>query len=315
MTIPEKIAIEAAEWYFRLQEPTATQVEQRNCQSWRDADPAHELAWQRAVEVSQKFIGMPSSLAYATLKSSAQINRRHAIKTLAVLLTAGSLGWQGWQSEPARLYRADYATHTGEQRKVVLSDGTEIYLNTSSGINTRFDDKQRQIVLEAGEIMIQTSKSDALSRPFLVVTAFGQLKPLGTRFIVKQNDEGILLSVIEGSVEITTKQGNRRVVNAAQQTSFNEHKIEQTNAIDTNLESWTRGILLAREMRLADFVSELNRYRSGRLRCAPEVADLKISGAFQLNNVSAVIESLPSMLPVKVRYLTRYWVMLDAADA
>ncbi|MDP3608384.1 MAG: FecR domain-containing protein [Methylophilus sp.] len=314
MTISEKIAIEAAEWYFRLQEPSTTLAEQRACQAWRNADPAHELAWQRAVEVSEKFVGMPSGLAYATLKTSAQINRRHAIKTLAVLVTAGSLGWQGWQSEPARLYRAEYTTHTGEQRKVVLSDGTEIYLNTSSGINTRFDDKQRQIVLEAGEIMIQTSKSDALSRPFSVVTAFGQLKPLGTRFVVKQNDEDILLSVIEGSVEIATKQGDRHVVHAQKQTRFSEHKIEVANAIDTHIESWTRGILFAREMRLVDFVSELNRYRSGTLRCAPEVADLKISGAFQLNNVSAVIDSLPSMLPVKVRYLTRYWVMLDAAD-
>jgi transmembrane sensor len=40
------------------------------------------------------------------------------------------------------------------------------------------------------------------------------------------------------------------------------------------------------------------------------VAGLRISGVFQLRDTTAVIESLPQLLPVAVAYRTRYWVVV-----
>ncbi|MCB5185475.1 FecR domain-containing protein [Methylobacillus gramineus] len=311
MTVPmqEEVALQAAEWFFRLQEPNATEGERQACGAWREADPVHEAAWQRALEVSAKLGVLPGGLAYATLKRTQQQSRRHAIKTLALLISTGVVGWQGWRSEPARLWRAEYSTSTGEHRQVRLADGTEVHLNTASGINTYLDANQRQILLEAGEILIQTAPD---ARPMLVESSHGRMQPLGTRFIVRQAAHHTQLAVLEGSVEITTLAGERGVIEAGWQTNFGSAGIAPVEPVTPHADSWTKGVLYAREMRLADFAAELGRYRHGVVRCAPEVYELRISGVFQINNTDAVIGSLPMMLPVQVSYLTRYWVMFSA---
>lgn len=314
MNISEKTALQAAEWYFRLQAPSATQTDQFACQAWREADPSHEYAWQRAVAVSQKLQTLPKGVAYTTLRSSQQASRRRAIKTLAVLMAVSGVSWEASQSESARRYFAEYSTGIGEQRKIKLSEGTEIHLNTASAINTKLSDQLRLIEVEAGEVLIQTGKLDALNRPMLVNTRFGSLQPLGTRFLVKQTAEHATLAVIEGSVKVTTKNNHQRVILANQEAIFDQHDIGKILPMAANSDSWIRGLLVVRDMRLADFASELARYRTGIIRCSPEVADLKISGAFQLHDTQALISSLPTLLPVKVGYLTRYWVMLSAIE-
>lgn len=318
MNIPEKTALQAAEWFFRLQDPAVTHADQLACNTWREADHVHEVAWQRAVEVSRKMGGLPGNLAYATLARTQQVGRRRAIKTLAVLVStgvAGSVAWQGWESEAARVWRAEYSTRTGEQQKVQLADGTVIILNTASGINTSFNTEQRLIILEAGEIMVQTGHADPLQRPLIIATRFGLLRPLGTRFAVRQTADHIRLTVLEGAVEIITRHGQRRVVEASWKTHFNDDVITASSLANASMDSWTRGILHVREMPLAEFVTELARYRHGFMRCAPEVAGLKVSGVFQLANTDDLLASLPTILPVSVRYRTRYWVMLDVPDA
>lgn len=314
MNVSEKTALQAAEWYFRLQASAATQTDQLACQAWRDADPSHEYAWQRAVAVSQKLQVLPKGLAYTTLRSNHQTNRRRAIKTLAILMAVSGVSWEASQSESARRYFAQYSTGRGEQRKITMHDGTEIHLNTASAINTKFSQHLRLIEVEAGEVFIQTGKLDTLNRPMLISTRFGNLQPLGTRFLVKQMDQHATLAVIEGAVKITTKDNDQSVILASQEAIFDQHEIGKVLPMSANSDSWIRGLLVVRDMRLADFASELARYRTGIIRCSPEVADLKISGAFQLHDTQALLSSLPALLPVKVDYYTRYWVMLSAIE-
>lgn len=316
-TMDKAIALQAAEWFFRLQEAEASEADQRACAAWRAADPMHETAWQRAQQVSGMLGGVPGKLAHATLQRSHVESRRHAVKALALLVVAGGAGWQGWRSEPVRLRLAQYSTRIGERRQVQLADGTAVHLNTATGINTQLDAKQRLIELEAGEVLIQTGKGQAAAgqpaRPLVVATRHGQLQPLGTRFIVRQSADDTQLAVLEGAVEITTREGEQRVIEAGWQTRFNDHAIMPPSTVLANADSWTRGILHAREMRLADFAAELARYRQGIVRCAPDVAELKISGAFQVADTDQVFASLPMVLPVKVSYLTRYWVTFSPA--
>ncbi|MNC72134.1 fec operon regulator FecR [compost metagenome] len=66
-------------------------------------------------------------------------------------------------------------------------------------------------------------------------------------------------------------------------------------------------------MPLAEFASELGRYRPGLLRCAPEVAGLKVSGTYQLADTGQILQLLTRSLPVRVEYRTRYWVSIGAA--
>ena len=62
---------------------------------------------------------------------------------------------------------------------------------------------------------------------------------------------------------------------------------------------------------VGDFIEELGRYRPGVLRCDPAVQGLSISGAFRIDDTDTVLENLSKTLPVKVRYVTRYWASIE----
>ena len=72
--------------------------------------------------------------------------------------------------------------------------------------------------------------------------------------------------------------------------------------------AWARGVLLAEDMRLADFTARLARYRSGFLRCDPAVAELRVTGVFPLRDTDRALHNLTLGVPVDIRYHTRYWV-------
>jgi transmembrane sensor len=74
-------------------------------------------------------------------------------------------------------------------------------------------------------------------------------------------------------------------------------------------------MLVVRDQRLADVVAELARHRPGFLRCAPEVADLRVSGALSLRDTDAALQALSERLPITVQRVTRYWVSVGPAGA
>lgn len=312
--VDESIAVQAAEWFFRMQEQDVSPAEQLAWQTWMQSDPRHDQAWQRAQQISQRLGLLPPGLSAATLKRSRlskhQAGRRQAVKTLAMMLALGTASWQGWRSEPAQLWLAQYSTRRGERKQIQLADGSVLHLNTASGIDTVFDAAQRRIMLKTGEILVQTAKD---ARPLQVATRHGLLQPLGTRFIVRDHNDSTDLAVLEGAVEITTAGGQRQLIDAGWQTRFDSRAIASASALQPHADGWIKGMMHARDMRLAEFAAELGRYRNGILRCGAAVADLRISGAYQLDHSEQVLNSLPLVLPVKIEYFTRYWVSIAAA--
>ena len=70
-------------------------------------------------------------------------------------------------------------------------------------------------------------------------------------------------------------------------------------------------MLLADDMRLGDFVVELSRYRRGYLGCAPQVADLRLVGAFPLADTGRVLRALAETLPVRIHRPLPWWVSIE----
>jgi transmembrane sensor len=313
-----RIALAAAEWYFRLREADAGPAEYAACAAWRAADPRHEAAWSKAERIAGSLAGLPNAIALSALnRTNRPDTRRQAIKALAGLLVAAPAGWLAWQSQPARKLLAEHRTATGERRQIVLADGSHIHLNTATALDVDYDDKRRLLRLRQGEILIDTATDPYMAkglpyRPFLVETAQGSVRALGTRFIVRQRDAGSQVAVYAGAVEISPFQAADRKIrlDAGQQASFSATDSTQAGAADPRAADWTQGQLFVRDMRLGDFARELGRHRPGLLRCDPAVADLRISGAFQLRDTDAILNSLPQALPVRVVYRSRYWVTL-----
>ncbi|PHV29403.1 histidine kinase [Janthinobacterium sp. BJB426] len=310
---PEAASLQAVEWLVRLQAGDATPEVEQAWRAWRGSDPENEQAWQHVEGCMARMRALPAPLAHGTLARKplhAQANaaRRQSLKLLALLAVGGG-AWLAGGDEQARFWLADYRTGTGELRHIVLADGTRIALNTASSIDVRFDAGQRLVTVFKGEIMVTTAH-DAAGRPFVVRTAQGRMQPVGTRFAVRVEGERTKLGVFAGAVDIVPERAPEvaRRLQAGEQATFTAGSVGSVELLPAGADAWTAGMLVARDMALADFIGELARYRHGRLACDPAIGHLRVSGIYPLADTDKVLDMLTRTLPVDVRQSTRFWV-------
>lgn len=311
-TVPDSKTLEAAaQWYVDLCDGDERVNEAHR--HWLQSDPRHALAWARVERLQSTLGRVTADIARPTLNAS-RMKRRTTLKVLAILLSAGGATGLGLQVSPWRTVMADYRTGTGERRQITLTDGSSLQLNTDSAVDIRFGGTLREVHLRQGEILIQTA-TDTQRRPFIVHTAQGSIRALGTRFTVRSESEQSRVGVLQHAVDVrpllTPEQVTR--LDAGQQLLFSRHSAAAPTRLPLSSDAWTRDQLVVSDWRLADFIQELSRYRPGYLGCAEDAANLHISGAFQLLNTDSVLDNLSGTLPVRVRRLTRFWVQVELA--
>jgi len=314
-SLPELAVIrQAARWLARLQADRSPSTAAA-CLDWRRARPEHDLAWQRLSALSNQFSARGTDLdpALATEvlnRVTARNARRQNLKRLLGIAGVGALGWSLGGEQAVRVQLADYRTTTGERSRHILPDGTRLTLNTGSAVDIRFDDRQRQIVLRAGEVHVRTA-ADPLGRPFRVRTRAGMLTPVGTRFLVRELDDGrtVRLGVLEGAVDIGLEHGSVRI-GAGRQADFSARAIDAPVALGRSAAAWLNGMLVADRMPLRTFLHELGRYRPGILACDDAIARLPVVGAFSIDDTDASLALLAQTLSLRLVRHTRYWVRI-----
>lgn len=301
----------AARWYVELRcgaDDTLRAAHQR----WLSSNPQHLLAWERLARLQGKLGQVTPGIARPTL-TSARAKRREVLKVLSVLLVGSATGGVVLQDGVVARLTADVRTGVGQQRSLRLDDGTQLRLNTDTAVDIRYNGEWRALELLKGEILVQTA-SDALSRPFVVHTGQGSVRALGTRFIVRCDNDLVRVCVLQHAVEVRSALAMASVrVEAGQQLEFSAGKTGNVTPLAAMADAWSREMLIVDDWRLADVVSELQRYRPGYLGCDEAVGGLRLSGAFHLGDIDIVLENLTTTLPVRIRRFSRYWTRVEAA--
>lgn len=317
-SIDRSILEAAANWYVHLKSEPSCSVEHAALERWIATSDAHRRAWDLVQQLDRHLASMPAGLAIPALKG-AQQRRRSTLKVLTLLLTAGTASWTAYETTPWRTWSADYRTEPGKRRTLTLADGGVLELNTDTAVDIRYDSTRRLIRLHHGEIMIRTA-ADNLSAPgmpsrsFIVETAQGSIRALGTRFSVRRDEESTQVAVFEHAVEIRPFESSQPIrIEAGQQTTFTGTTVAAPAALARNQAAWTNGMLVAVDQRMDVFLKELARYRRGRIHCDPAVAAMQVTGAYRTDDIDAVLESLAASHPIRVRYFTRYWVQVEPA--
>ncbi|KKA06102.1 amino acid ABC transporter substrate-binding protein [Pseudomonas ogarae] len=300
----------AIAWQLSLDSSSAQ--EREAFAQWHAADEEHARAWRQLGMLDQRFSVANGPARAALLQSRVSIRRRLrkvGSGLASVVAVIGLALFAGDRYLPLDYWLADQRTATGEQRTLRLADGTLINLNTHSALDVRFDDKQRRIVLQEGEILVETGHDDP--RPFIVETREGSLRALGTRFLVKREDQGTRLSVLKSAVAAHPQATDKELIlREGQQVLMRRDGLGQTIALNPGADAWTRGMLVVDNARLEDLVHELGRYRRGYLGVEPQVADLRITGSFPLHDTDLALTALLPSLPVQIEHHTRWWVVV-----
>jgi len=308
--INPKTLTEAATWYVDLsEEDTSTELQTLH-QQWLAQNASHRLAWARVEKLHNNMKVLPNSINSSTILS-AQMSRRQAIKALSVVLGASGTIWH--QQDNIKTLTAQHKTATGENLNLTLSDGTQVQLNTNSAIDVRYNNLQRALYLHHGEIQIITG-DDTQQREFFVFTPQGNVQALGTKFLLRSENNFCQVKVIEDSVIIQSRYGNNEklTLTTKQQSHFTESSIGKIEKVDEYANAWTQGLLIVQDWSLGKFIKELSRYHKGKLSCTDSAAKLRISGSFHLKDTVNILENLSNTLPINLRSFSRYWLRIEA---
>lgn len=303
---------------MHLKSDTHGEAEHIKFERWLAENEMHRRAWSLLQKMEQHLGNMPSSLALPALKN-VQTQRRATMKALSLFIASGAAGWLTYEATPWRSWTADYRTEPGRQKTIQLADGGSVELNTDTAMDIRYDANTRLMRLHQGEIMVKTAQdipsgNQSTPRPFIVETPQGRIRALGTRFSVRSNEGMTHVAVFEHAVEITPHDQPElaMLIEAGQQADFSKIKISDTRDLERNQAAWTHGMLVAVDWRLDDFLAELSRYKRGRIQCDPAIADMKVTGAYRIDNTDLVLDSLTTSHPIQVKYFTRFWVQVSA---
>ena len=208
----------AADWAVRLHAGGLSATEQAQLAQWQAADPRHPqaLVFARQTWEALGELRLDPELAAtapprrqaarpaATIPRPRRRRRLVRAASVAMLALAVALGWL--QGPQALLYlQADYLTGKGEVRTVQLADGSQVELDSGSAIRLDYSGDKRQVQLLAGSAVFDVAPmAGEEKRPFIVQSAGGQTRALGTRFVVgRESAQQAWVGVLQHSVAVS----------------------------------------------------------------------------------------------------------------
>lgn len=296
---------EAAEWFARLSQPSVTTDVLRDWRDWkRNAVNAQayarvEAAWAASGALSRRS-AIQAETADILRRRPALTPGRASLKryglsgaALAAAILAGAgAAWLSLPSQPS------YATGVGEQRLVVLDDGSRVRLNTDSEVRVRFRKAERRVILARGEAFFEAAHDAA--RPFIVEADGARVHAIGTKFDVRRDGDAVRVTLLEGRVTVADRHaGATATLTANQQLVVAGGRLSRPAAADASETSaWTSGRLTFRAVALRDAIAEVNRYAAHKvvLDGPPDLAGQPISGVFETGDTRTFAAAIGSLL-------------------
>ncbi len=316
LPVSARVLDQAIDWQLRLGDAEPTPHLSAELEGWLSADPEHRKAWAQLGGIDLQLGSVNNPSARRALQGAAKRQRRsvsaRAILSLVMVCAIG-IGLV-LQAQPLQVWLADERTGTGEQRSLALADSSQVWLNSRSALDIHFDEQQRRLFLHSGEVLVETAPG-ADPRPFIVETRQGDLRALGTRFIVRSEGDSTRLIVLQSAVAaLPGDSRDGRTVNAGEQIIMHRDHLGSRHAAPIAADAWTRGMLVVDDMPLGAFLAKLSEYRAGYIHLDPSLEGLRISGSFPLRDTDRALAALPPSLPVKIERHTDWWVKVVPAE-
>ncbi|MBO9713382.1 FecR domain-containing protein [Sphingomonas sp.] len=310
----------AALWLVR-QDAVDDPDDERVFLQWLDADPAHGLAWARACATWVDLAGADEADIEALKQADDPLRwgwpqwRVAAAASIAfvviagVMLLASGLGSQfGLGGAPTRIAANPPGTRTilstqSEQRTVKLADGSTVTLDADTALALDYDQAHRRIELLRGQAFFRVAHDPG--RPFVVENAKRSVTALGTQFEVRVRGSALRVILVEGRVRVATGTGGADAIvelGAGQRLDAGPAGVTVTRADRVGAEDWQQGMVSFHDTPLGDAAAELNRHSHGKplLVRDPEVAGIRVSGAFHVDDARRFARTIAEIYPVRI---------------
>jgi transmembrane sensor len=247
-----------------------------------------------------------------------QVPRRRGLNAFSglaaamLLVVVAGATWYG-------LNRNTYATEIGEQRSIVLADGSTVELNARSRVRIRYTDQRRDVDLLEGQALFRVAHNKL--RPFVVHSGTANVRAVGTQFDVYKKKGITVVTVVDGKVEVLSNEtgstaaavpagpaaamgaGRSSIILVAGEqlaiagstsqtaspiASERPHRANVAGAI-----AWTERTLVFESAPLSEVVEEFNRYNKRSLVITDsQLESMRISGRFSSADPSLFLKFL-----------------------
>lgn len=330
----DDINLQACEWVAKL-DRTLSQEESEALQRWMASSERHRqqlfalaAMWDRMDSLSCLADIFPEhrgattrALANPRQKTVSLWWRNTSVAACFILLVLGC-SWLIKHASPndlppsiaawlgaEQIEITEFETSIGEHSTVMLSDGSELILNTNTLATVHYSKQARVVYLRRGEIHIDVAHNPL--RPLSVVAGKNIVQAVGTAFNVQLTKTSELeLIVTEGRVRVARelestplRRNQPPLLNAASLSLTEGEKIvlgdKGSDVIklddgDMNASlSWRQGNIVFRGETLEVALSEISRYTGVEFTIADEgIKNTRIAGMFKAGDVNGLLIAL-----------------------
>lgn len=199
------------------------------------------------------------------------------------------------EKEDAVISYNSIVTPNGGQYKVILSDGTSVWLNAASSLRypTRFSGNERRVEL-VGEGYFEVAENKQM--PFIVESEGQKVQVLGTHFNINTyDDENIVkTTLLEGAVKVSTgKQAG--LLSPGEQARVNL-TTDRITISDVNVEriiAWKNGRFSFEETNIRNIMKQVSRWYDVDVSFEGDFSAVELSGVIsRTENVAQLLKLL-----------------------
>lgn len=291
---------EALSWLSRRHSGRWSEADEVALAAWLGAAPSHAAAWLRAQALWDDLGGLrplaARELAAARAVRAPSPLRRAVLTFVGVgALALGLVALLPGSFDAAQLHQ----TARGEQRRLVLADGSTISLNTASRLEVDFGPTCRCLRLLSGEAVFRVAHGDP--RAFRVDTGNGVIRDIGTEFWVRREPSQAGVAVLEGEIEADAGTGPVRLHAGDSRTLSGGRLQDGVGTPLDDLVAWRDGVLVFRDAPLPDAFREFVRYHDVEVEIDARLRGYRISGRFPSADLEALIRLVQATYPVSVK--------------
>lgn len=298
----------AAQWMAGLRGGGLTQRDRQRFGGWLEAHPDNAIAFDEMARLWEQLA---------------------VVKHLPLPLSQDHRsGWPGWALAPLALAAClvlavtlsivftrpeSHVTQIGEQRQVVLEDGSLLTLNTDTHVDVRFTDERRWLNLHRGEAYFEVVDNPA--RPFVVITPHGRVEAVGTAFGVRLLDDRSRVIVGDGRVAVllaNVPPGELVPLEADDEVEFDRDTLISARTVDVAAATaWREDRLVYDGVTLAHMIEDLNRYMPRKMVISdPDLAGTRVSAVLRIEEQQATLNALARILPLRWTELSDSLILL-----
>ncbi|WMY12670.1 DUF4880 domain-containing protein [Paraburkholderia phenoliruptrix] len=292
----------AVEWEVRLRAEEVSQVELKQFEAWRRADPSHDHAWARLQERLGRFSalqGAPGEAVRRALQEPSPTRRRvlkaGAGVAAAVLAGVGTRQLVKVYSLDADYHNADFAPKT-----VTLNVGVPLTLGAGARVYAAPERPQGNLYLASGQIA--TDGRASIKQPLTVKTSHGLVRTDSARLSVDALRRHTVVAVQGGDAILSVHGGNQVRASDGSAWSLSHSRIARMPETSADIFSWTAGTLVVMDRAVPDVLETVGRYYDGFIRFPDSAMSRRVSGVFPLDDPTAALRQLAGGLGLSLAF-------------